>query len=66
MISYISSHRGAAHFPLLAGDNRENSGFGEAASGARREAGRIDFIPSGVFRRLSLLGMTIPSKRVMV
>ena len=39
---------------LLAEDNRENSGFGEVASGARREADRIDFLSRrkmGVFRR---------------
>ena len=39
---------------LLAGDNRENSGFGEVASGARREADCIDFLSRqkmGVLRR---------------
>jgi hypothetical protein len=31
-------------FPLLAGHNRENSGFGETASDARRQTDRQDFL----------------------
>ena len=53
-LSCIKSECGEARAPLLAGDNRENSGFGEVAGGARREAMSIDFLSgrkTGVFRR---------------
>ena len=36
---------------LFAGDNRENSGFGEVASGARRKTDRQDFLDFGSPRR---------------
>jgi hypothetical protein len=45
---------GEARVPLLAGDNRENSGFGQTASDAGRETDRQDFLTRrkmGVFRR---------------
>src|ERR1700690_2241391 len=45
VLSCLKSECGEARVPLLARDNRENSGFGEVASGARREADGIDFLP---------------------
>ena len=44
MLSRLEPERGAARVPLLARDNRENSGFGEVARGERREAMSIDFL----------------------
>ena len=57
-LSCLKPECGEARVPLLAGDNRENSGFGEIASGARREADRIDFLSRRAsFDALSRLAM---------